>query len=109
MLAELPMMFGGSADRQLDEYQVQAILQSVEKVDQVFEKNQFESAASAPYEYMTFSDFIFRTATRTPRLMWKHKINPLKVPQLYYLLPFVVEEAVRDNLEFSKTIRQSEG
>lgn len=108
MLAELPMMFE-SFDDNTDEYQSQAILQSLDKAKAVFDKNELKPASEAPYEYMQWSDFLFKTATRPYRLMWRHKINPLKVPQLYYLLPFVVEEAVQDNLEFSKTLRRSEG
>jgi len=109
MLAELPNMFAESYDdRDLDAYQSQAIMQSLDKAKNVFDQNELKPASEAPYEYMQFSDFLFRTATRPYRLMWRHRINPLKVPQLYYLLPFVVEEAIQDNLEFSKTLRRSE-
>ena len=103
MLAELPLMFESNDMRN------EAIVRSIEKADAVFKENELRPSNEAPYQYMQFSDFLFKTATRPHRLMWRHKINPFKVSQLYYLLPFVVEEAVQDNLEFSKTLRRSEG
>ncbi len=105
MLAELPMMYEA-----FDDDANQAIMLSLEKAAETFQdQNTYSPPSDAPYEYMQFSEFLYRTATRPHRLMWRHKINPLKVPQLYYLLPFVVEEAVQDNLEFSKTLLRSEG
>lgn len=106
MLAEIPLMFGGFDDR-MDEYQVQAIVHSLEKVEAVFE-NIGENEPD-PYDYMTTKEFLYKTYTRVPRLMIKHRTNPLSPVKLWLLLPFVVEEAVQDNLEYSKTLRQSEG
>ena len=107
MLAELPMMFE-SFDDDLDKYRDEAILQSLDKAKAVFDKNELKPASQAPYEYMQFSDFLFRTATRPYRMMWRHKTIPITPRSGYHLLPYVVEEAVQDNLEFSKTLRRSE-
>lgn len=103
MLAEIPLMFEG-----YDDLASQAVLQSVGKASTVFKSNRMDVSASAPYDYMQWSEFLYKTYTRVPRLMWEHKVNPLKIGQLYYLLPFVVEEALSDNLEFFKTLRRSE-
>ena len=108
MLAELPMMFE-SFDDDLDKYRDEAIIQSLDKVKAVFDKIELNPASEAADEYMQFSDFLFRTATRPYRMMWRHKNVPLTAKGAYSLLPFVIEEAVRDNLEFSKTLRRSEG
>lgn len=103
MLAELPLLFGGF-DERMDEYQVQAIVHSMEKVGAVFERDIEE-----PYDYITTKEFIWRTATRPYRIMWRQKTLPITPKSAWSLLPYVVEDAVSDNYEYSRTLRQSEG
>lgn len=106
MMAEIPLMFEG-IDSNTDFYRSEAILQSLDKVNSILKSDPVPG--ETPYEYMQFSEFLFKTITRPYRMMWKYKTIPLTPRTGYSLLPHVVEEAVQDNLEFFKTLLRTEG